>query len=1102
MRTSAPAAKPKRGGQEWTPAGAGGGKGGGSAHVPHEAKDTLKSSAVARVLDLLSEGEIEGLVDGAKSIYLDGTPLENPDGSLNFEGVSWSLVPGTQAQAHIPGFPEVERTISVGTQIKLGPPAVSPTFTITDTDVDAVRVDIGIPVLFKQRLNGDVIGQRVEYMIELNTDGGGYVEIGTFAIKGKTRSRFVKPHRITLPAATTDWVVRVSRITADSGLLRIQNETWLDSYTEIIDAKLRYPNSAVIGLEVPAEQFSRVPQRGYECKLLQVQIPSNYTPTTRVYTGIWDGTFSVAWTDNPAWCFYDLLTTSRYGLGEFVDAAQVDKWALYTIGQYCDALVDDGVGGQEPRFTCNLYLQTRREAYQVLQDMASVFRGMLYWGAGQIVPVQDSPGSAVAQFTPANVVRDDSGVLFHYEGSARRARHNVALVQWVDPTDGYTAKMEYVEDQDSIAADGVLRQTQVVAVGATSRGQAHRVGKWLLFSEKFETETVAFVTGLDASYVRPGDVIHVVDPHRAGARMGGRVSAATTTQVTLDGNVTISAGQTYDLSIVLPNGNLEERAVTNAPGTTNVLTVGSAFTEAAQAQAIWVLVASNLEPQPFKVLAVQETDRHLLHVTALKHHAAKYDAVEQDIKLEPLKTSILDPATPPAPPRSLVLTEELYEKADHSVANRLVISWDPSTTLEGIRYRVEYVRDELNPVVAGETRSQGVELDDVQPGIFTVRVWAINAVGQLSTPATLTQEVFGKTAKPADVTNFRLVPVNDTAHLSWDLHPDLDVRLGGYFRIRHTPRTTGAAWLNGVDLLSKVAGNATSAPVPLLAGTYMITVVDSGGREAENPALVVTTVPNILGLNVVQTEQEDPTFPGTKTNTVVVDSALRIGNADLFDNRVTLMDTWANFDTESSGVTSGSYSFQNTVDLGAVYLCRLTSDVDAAAFNEGDSWDAREGNIDTWASIDAVVQVFATATLQLRTTPDDPGGSPTWSDWEPLFLGDYEARAFQFKQDLATTEEMENISVTTLKAIVDMPDRTERDLNVAVSAAGQTITFTNAFRAQPAVAITAQDLATGDYWAITNDDADGFDVRFFDSADVGVARTMNWIAKGYGRKAA
>jgi predicted phage tail protein len=760
----------------------GGGKGGGgaSARVAQESPDSLRSKAYARVVDLVCEGEIEGLAEGLQSVYLDDTPIQNADGTTNFSGVTLETRNGSQQQSFIPGFASVENEVVVGVEVKASQPVVR---SINDPDVDAVRVKVSVPQLTTQDTsNGDLNGSAVNFAIDRQINDGGFVEIINDTISGKTTTKYQRSYYIPL-AGSGPWEIRVRRITADATASAVQNKTIVDSYTEIIESKLRYPNSALVALRVDASQFSSIPRRSYDMKLLRVRVPVNYDPSTRTYSGVWNGTFKIAWTDNPAWCFYDLVTSTRYGLGGYIPEAQVDKWALYRAAQYCDQWVPDGLGGVEPRFTCNLYLQTREQAYKVVQDMASIFRGMVYWSGGAITVTQDAPSDPVYQFAPGNVV----GGEFAYQGSSAKARHTVALVTWNDPEDFYRQKVEYVEDAAGITRYGIV-QSEVVALGCTSRGQAHRVGKWLLYSEQSESEIVTFRTGLEGAVVRPGDVIKVADPVRGGMRLGGRIAAASANTVLLDQD--LPADLPWRLSVILPNGRVEERLV--GPISGRSLTVTIPFSAAPQAGAIWVLSSSIIEPQLFRVVAVAERDLGVHEVTALAHNPSKFDAIETGLALQPRSITVLSDM-PPAP-TGLAIQESLYRVKDQ--AQVLVqVSWSEVQT--AVAYRLSYRVNGGNFVSLPLTSANYVEIRDAQEGQYEFSLRAIGITRKESVPATYSATVLGKTLPPSDVTGFLVQRRVSDLLLRWDELQDAD--LAGY-EVR-----VGAGWDNG-QLVATTAG--------------------------------------------------------------------------------------------------------------------------------------------------------------------------------------------------------------------------------------------------------------------------------------------------------
>ena len=790
-------------------AGGGGKGGGGSARVAQEAPDSLRSKAYARVMDLISEGEIEGLVDGLQSVYLDDTPIENADGSFNFSGVALESRPGTQQQGYVPGFAAVENEVAVGVEVKASLPVVR---SITDSDIDAVRIKISVPQLTHQdTTNGDLNGSSVSFAIDRQVAGGGFVEVIADTISGKTTTKYQRSYYLPL-TGSGPWEIRVRRITADSTSSAIQNKTVLESYTEVIETKLRYPNSALVALRVDASQFSAIPRRSYDMKLLRVRVPANYDPTTRATSGIWDGTFRIAWTDNPAWCFYDLITSTRYGLGSYIPESQVDKWALYRVAQFCDQLVPDGLGGSEPRFTCNLYLQTREQAYKVVQDMASIFRGMVYWSGGAITVTQDAPADPIYQFAPANVIDGE----FAYQGSSAKARHTVALVTWNDPEDFYRQKVEYVEDATGIARYGVV-QSEVVALGCTSRGQAHRVGKWLLYSEQSESEIVTFRTGLEGAVVRPGDVIKVADPVRGGMRLGGRIAVATLTSITLDQDV--PADLPWRVSVVLPGGQIEERHVGSVSA--RVLNVTIAFSSLPQVGAIWVLASTIVEPQLFRVISIAEADPGVHEVTALAHNPGKYAAIEEGLALQPRSITVLSDM--PVAPTGLAMTESLYRVKDQA---QVLVQVSCSEVQAAIAYRLSYRVNGGNFASLPLTSANYAEIRNAQEGEYEFQVRAIGVTRKESVPATLGATVMGKTLPPSDVTGFAVQRRVTDLLLTWVEVTDAD--LAGY-EVR-----VGAGWDSGVLVAKTAATQMVHDQGAAGAYAYHIRAVDTSGNYSAN----------------------------------------------------------------------------------------------------------------------------------------------------------------------------------------------------------------------------------------------------------------------------
>lgn len=1042
--------------------GGGGDKGGGgSVYTPVEAADSIRSKQFARLLDLQCEGEIEGLVDGLKSVYLDSTPIQNADSSYNFSDVTIDYRYGTQNQTYINGFPSVESETNVSVEVKY---ATSVTRQITNQNINRVRVTMSIPGLYQQQTNGDITGATVNYAIDVQTNGGGFVEQIASTISDKTSSTYQRSHEIALTGAAP-WDVRVRRITADSTSAALQNKTYWESYTTIIDAKLSYPNSAIVGIQIDASQFSHIPTRAYDLKLLKIKIPSNYNPLTRVYTGIWNGTFTVAWSDNPAWCFYDLITNARYGLGSYIDTSLVDVAQLYQIAQYCDESVPNGFGGYEPRFTCNLYLQTREEAYKVIANIASIFRGMTYWSTGSIFAVQDGPADVYALFNNSDVIDGE----FSYSGSAGNTRHSVALITWNDPSDSYKQKVEYVEDTTAISRFGI-RETELTAIGCTSRGQAHRMGKWLLYSERYETEVISFKTGLKGSFMTPGRIIQAMDNNRAGVRFGGRVISSTANSVTIDSSVTIESGKTYTLSVVLPDSTIVDRVLTNAVGSATVLSFTSALATQPQAYGIWVLKASDLSAEKWRIVSVSE-DKHIYTINAVAHYDQKYALVDGGLQFETPNTTYL--VTTQSPVTNIVISDSLYYLTQDVLGVKMLVSWKAPTG--ATRYTVTYKTANQSSVILPST-SPSIEILDIAEGTYSITIAAFNALGNYSTTVTTNYTVLGRTARPSNVSEFSINVIGGNSYLSWAAISDLDL---SHYQIRFSPVLSGASWTSANILVERVGKPATSITVPSMVGTYLIKAVDYYDLDSVTETSVVSNIAAIDGFNAIGTVAEQPAFAGSKTDCFVSGSDLQIST--------------------SGGLvlSSASYSFDNTFDLGAVYTSRLLGNIVATGRDVNT-------NMDSWAllsnveSLDSSVATGWSVELQVRITNDDPAGTPTWSSWNTLVVGDYSARAFEFK--LLLYSELTSItpSVSTLEVLVDMPDRVYGDNDVVCGTTGLSVTYSPAFKDTPALAVSAQGLTTGDYYVITSKSATGFTIIFRDAAAAAIQRTFDYVAKGWG----
>lgn len=1039
------------------------GKGsGGRAAV--EDPDSLQSRALVAILDLLGEGEIGGLVDGARSIFFNDTPLQNVDGSYNYNGVTWDSRTGTQNQVPMNGFSEIETPYNEGVQVK----TINPhTVTITNPNADQVRVIVAIPSLtFQDAASGDLRGTSVVYNLSVSTNNGPFVASPNITVTGKTRSRYQREHIVNLPKPGTTWQIRMTRITADSITSNITNDTYFDSFVEIVNTRMRYPNSALVAVRIDSEQFNQIPARSYLVNGLYIKVPSNYNAVTRAYTGIWDGTFILAVSNNPAWVMYDLLLNARYGLGEYITAAQVDKAKLYQIGRYCDELVSDGFNGFEPRFVINTAIQQQAEAYKLISDLSSTFRGISYWTGGQVGFTQDSPADTSMIYSPANVV---DGV-FSYTGSARKDRNSVVLVTWNDPAERYKQKIEYVEDASLVAQFGV-RKTETVAFGCTSRGQANRVGKWILYTQKYESDLVTFTVGMDSALVLPGEIIRIHDPIRTGKRMAGRLKGIAANSATLDSPTTLALVQ-CQVSFRLPDGTFVDRVINETGGTFSTITWATPLVALPLPNSMWLIVEPTLAPLLARVLGIsQDTEnKENYNISAIEHNPSKFAAIESGLKLESLNTSVVK--IDPTDAYDLKMFESLYLVAPNVVGGKVNLSWSGRDAYYEVRYR--RAADNFTVLT---TRSQSIDISPVIAGMYEFTVTSINAFGQRAKTVSLLTEVYGKTALPLDVAGFGANILDSIVSLTWSPSKDLDVIVGGSMRVKFSSDPVAPSWLSGVDIGINVPGAATSVLAPLMSGSYMVKWVDSTGNESANEKIVTVGNSIIQTLNFVATAIENPTFAGVKTN-VVFDAGLnglRLVNASLI----------------------GEYYFANSVDLGSVFPSRVSANLLAIGYDTASFID-QQGLIDSLSAIDFGAVSGASVNLYIRTTNDNPlAVSPTWTAWQKFLLGDFTARAYQFKIDQSVVTNTHNVLVKTLSVTVDMLDLVQEGSDLLSGAVTYAVVYSRPFKISPALSITAQNLNNGDYHVITAKSPTGFSITFKNSANVVISRTFDYIAKGY-----
>lgn len=710
-----------------------GSKGGKTPRKAVESPDSLKSIALARIIDAVSEGEIEGFASGndpelfLQDVYYNETPVQNADGTRNFKNVQVDARLGTQDQPYIKGFPAVENELGINVALLASAPW---TRSFTNLQLSAVNIRLAVSALSKTNTeNGDITGTSVSYAIDVATDGGAFQTVMSSAFTGKSSGPYERTHRIDLPTATTSgWIVRVRRLSPDTGTAYIQDETSVVSVTEIIDGKFRYPMTALISTQIDASQFQAIPTRAFHLKGRRIKVPVNYDPVTGVYTGVWNGTFKTAYSNNPAWVFYDLATNPRYGLGHLVQELVIDKWSLYAIGQYCDEIVPDGFGGTERRMTCNLYLQQQGDAFKVLGDLTSVFRGICYWTGGSIVPVADRPTDPVYTYTNANVVNGS----FKYEGSSIKARHSAVIVSWNDMSDFGRLKNDYYEDPESMERYG-FQLTTIVAMGCTSRGQAQRLAKWILYSERLLTNSVTFSVGLDGTYAAPGQIVRIADKHRAGRRIGGRLVSATGSTAVLDSWAVATPPLIGDaFTVILPTGVSETRIISGTNPGTKTITVSTPFTSVPVQESVWAVDSNDLKTQLYRVLGVVENDDGSYGITALQHNPSLFDAVDLG---EPIEVPDISVIASPIQQRPTSVTITGVERAGYVLTMPLLTARWPAVA-NAQSYRVQWRKDAGEWTPVQEVSGLTADYQSPFPGDYECKVSAVNALGIVSVPQT------------------------------------------------------------------------------------------------------------------------------------------------------------------------------------------------------------------------------------------------------------------------------------------------------------------------------------------------------------------------------
>jgi len=1132
-------------------AGSGGGGKGGGQDPPTITPDNLHSKQFATLLDLISEGEIEGFSSPSKEgrtkgttayknaakkdIFLDDTPIlastadsTNPQNvDFNHQDVDLDIRFGTDPQTKMSKVSGSASLFNVGVEVKNGNPI---TRQLTNNSaLDAVKITVTVPLLQEIKDDGDVVGSVINFDIQLQYNGGGYTTVHSDTIRGRTADAYNREYRIDLTGAHPVDVRLVK--TSEDSTDRIQRDLIWQSYSELEDDINTYPNSAYTRLRLDSEFFSRIPRRTFRIRGVKVRIPgaganNSGTPTVDLQTGrivypagyIFNGVMGAAqWTTCPAMILLDLLTNTRYGLGNHIIDSNLDLFSFVTASKFSNTLVSDGFGGQEARFACNINIQTSVEAFTVINTLSGIMRCMPIWSEGALLLTQDSPKDPSYLFTLANVGQEG----FSYTGSSLKTRSTVVAVSYFNME---TRDLDYEEVEAEAAYKNKygLHVKRVKALGCTSRGQARRFAKAILFAEQRETEVVSFSVSMESGIVvRPGTIINIADPARSGVRRGGRIASATTTQITVDDSdaTDLSDQNNPKLSVIMPNGTVETKNVTGIIG--KVITLESALTQAPNSNSVWMLQNDTVSAQPFRVMSVEERDNVNYGISALAYVNQKYAFIEDGEAITPQQISTLNLLKPPPDELS---ADETIVLINNQPVSKLIVRWKPVTGVSN--YMVNYRFDDNN-IVSATTSSPDFEIFNTKIGSYEVSVRSLNAALEPSaTAATRTFNTIGKTAVPADVTGLTGEPVNKTTvRLRWNLSTDLDVTHGGLVYVRHSSKTDGTGtFSNAVDLV-KAAGNSTTVDVALLEGEYILKFQDDGGRFSTGEASVIIDLPDTIDSKIIQTRREDldvPKFQGVKTAVAfdATTNSLNLTGVGQFDS-VSDFDLVASIDDVGGISPLGSYEFGGTpggttLDLGDVFSLDLKRHFLTEAFYPSDLFDVIP-DIDARGDFDGLTATDVNAEMLVRVTQDDPNsGSPTYSGFQTFTNGTYKGRGFQFLVNLVSNDPAQDIRVFELGYTASMDQRTEqspstlRSVDSNNNPVAKAVTFQHPFfsgtsslggvnSTLPSIGITAQNMQSGDFFEISNVSGTGFTVHFKNSSNASVDRNFTYQAVGFGK---
>ena len=1061
------------------------------SRTPVEAPNSLISKDYARLIGVISEGQIAGQVSNniLKDIFLDNTPIMNVDGSLNYPYYDLDFRLGTAGQTKLKGSNRISNTINIGTKVTNSGGGII--HTITDPEVDSFVINIATPVLQTiDNTNGDINPASVYFRVQISSSGGSFVTYLADGFNGKSSGTYSRDYEFRLPGSAP-WSVKLIRDTADSTSSKLQNDLYFNRGTEIKFNNNTYANRAVFYASFDAERFNSVPTVTALLKGLIIKVPHNYNPTTRAYSGFFNGTLVSAYSNNPAWVLYDILTNTRYGMS--IPTGQIDVFSMYSLAQYCDELVSNGMGGSEPRYVFNAYINSKTEAFTLINSVCSACRCKLYLESGLITVVPDKPRPISGFVSRSNVVVDDDQIPFKYTTSSALERTTIVNVTWFNPANKYKAETENVFVQSLINTYGE-QSTDVTVMGCTSRGQAVRYARWLIYTSCFQTKTVEFNVSYEGLNYAPSDVISINDELHSKVRLAGRLAPSSTSILNFDSIINTAIGTTYTVRCVDSIGNIMNSTAVGV-GPTSSLNLQTPLSNTPATNSPFSLTTTIIG-QSYQVISIKEKENKIFTVNAIIYDETKWQKIETYSLSTPNTFFNIDNVSAPV---NLITNEKLVNINNLYVRVDLNLVWSQPITSVGLyAYEVGYkLVSDANYTVTTTTSNEYL-ITNVEPGLYDIRVRSLSKFGNPSAYTRSEVQVIGLLDAPKDITNFTIDSnTQQTVTLSWDKSVDIDVVIGGLIEIRHNVRTTLISWEDSV-LMGVYSGTTTRAVLPLLQGTYLIKAKDSINLYSNNFTSVNTNFIKINALNVLLNNSQQPSFSGYR-NYLSYDSILAgliLADTSKFDDDVDPFNNTEMFNLDASGyaTSEGYYYFDNNVvELSSIYSVNIRMSLKAVSFNQLDIF-----NNDTEIFNSAEIYNGAIGESDVMPQISISNDNVTYSDWQSFINGNFYCKYIKFRVKFTSSSTGANIALQEANTVIDVLDIIQNGSGTSSASGDVTVTFDNEFYTTPIYTdISFAGQASGSTYTITNISKTSMNVSIFNNSGIRVSQPFKYIAKGY-----